>query len=253
MADEAMDATAMNLWIVSGQGSFHLPFPAWDVANPDDELGQIVKNTIDLLDTEAETFGEGTVRVRIAEGTQAQRIWTATTLAHREMYYAGVRDACEDYANYQIALRLWIQRDLVCYTFAIPRVYKDFPYPKPDVTGDNIDASYADTCSRINAPAPEEVEPDKATMMVNDLRSYVEGAFCHLNASLQLIQRRVEISNDQIQALQDDAKNQVKLQDFARNQAIQSYNLSTYLSEENALLRQMVRNQGGFPEDEHQD
>ncbi|KAF2967237.1 hypothetical protein GQX73_g6335 [Xylaria multiplex] len=243
MDDQGLGKTAMNLWIVSSKGSFHLPIPSWRTVNPDNQLGQIIQDTIKLLENEAKTFGEKALRVYLVEGTKDQRIWTAVTQAHREMYYAGVRNACEDYTNYQIALRLWIQRDLICYSFGIPRVYKDFPYPKPNVAGDNINLPYLYACARLNMPEPGEVEPDKATTMVDDLRSYVEGAFRHIDASLQLIQRRVGISNAQIQDLQDKAETQATRKRLALQEATQSYDLAASLAQENAQLREMIRDQ----------
>ncbi|TGJ78613.1 hypothetical protein E0Z10_g10155 [Xylaria hypoxylon] len=245
MANDGIDNTAMNRWVVSGQGSFHLPIPVWGMINPDHELGPIIKDTIQMLDAEVATFGQKSVRVRCAEGSHNQRIWTCMTIAHREMYYAGVRSACEEYANYQIALRLWIQRDLICYSFGIPRASKAFPFPKPNVTGNNIDQSFLHVCCRINTPLPEEVEPDETTMMVDDLRFYLEGIMCRINASLQLIQGRVDIT-------QNEAGIQTsRFHAFAHRHITQI----VALRRQNAQLQEMLgnqANQGGHPENSPQ-
>ncbi|GAW20448.1 hypothetical protein ANO14919_099540 [Xylariales sp. No.14919] len=195
-----MDLTART----SPGGAFHLPIPSWLGPYLNRQKHPMVKHTLEILNAEMKDYGQRAWSVYFAEGSVYQRVWTAETLAHREMYYAGVRGASTEYVYYQICLRLWIQRDVICYSFGIPRVPKTFPYGTPPVVGFDIDRAYAYTCMRLNVPAPREAQVGQfRTLDPEFIRGQTVAA---LEARLLASQRETQDVRAQLEASQREVQ-----------------------------------------------
>ncbi|KAI0411011.1 hypothetical protein F5X98DRAFT_384501 [Xylaria grammica] len=195
-------------WAFLRYGAFHLPIPGWAGPDPNREISPFVKHILELLDHEIGVFGQDAWRVKFSEGSEVQRIWTAVALAHHELYYSGIHEASTDYVNYHTALRLWIQRDIICYSLDIPRVYTNFPYPPPPIAGDNWDGDLAYACMRIRAPQAPVQQLGRFFALSAELVLFreVEALQGQLQASqraTQVVRSQLDASRREVQVLQN--------------------------------------------------